>query len=472
MWSAIDIAGRQASTLLVSVILARLLTPADFGAVAISTFFAMIAIAVVQQSLSTAVVQRQDATHQDVSSIFWWNLIASLAIALALIAVRYPIARYFALPVLAPLIVAAAAQLFLASFGTVPAALLGRQLRFDAIAKAGIPATIVSGLIGIALAYRGAGAWALAVQLVSSAALSSFGYWVLSGWRPTPVLRASGLPDAIRFARWIALSAGLEVLYTQGFALVLGKLYGPRDLGLYGRAASAQQVPANAATNIISRVAFPLFSLRRGDPDALKRGLLMANRVAMVIMMPAMVGLALTADITIRVLFGSQWDEAAPVLAILAWAGLLFPLSANNLQLLLASGRSDMFFRVEVAKKLVGVILVVFGSFFGIIGLAWSQLVFSVIALLINMWPSARYFGCGLGAQLKDLAGTGMATAIMGACVLAFRATTHLPPFAELAGAIAVGITAYALANILMRVRAFTEFLNVVPLLRRQGETA
>ena len=472
LWSAVDIVGRQVVTLITTMFLARLLTPADFGAVAISAFFATIVIAVVQDSLSIAVVQRHTATHEEISSIFWWNVIVSLAIALVLIAARHPIARYFQLPELAPLLTAAAAQLFLASFGTVPAALLSRRLRLNAIAKTAIPAAIVSGMIGIALAYWGAGVWALAAQLVSSAALCSFGYWVLSGWRPAAVLRATGLSEAIGFARWIGLSAGLDVLYAQGFALVLGKLYGPRDLGLYGRAASTQQAPASAVTAIISRVALPLLSQRHKDPGALRRGLLMANGMAMVIMMPAMVGLTLTAGLTIRVLFGPQWDKTAPILAILTWTGLLFPLSWNNLQLLLASGRPEMFFRLEVVKKVVGVLSIIVGSFFGMVGLAWSQLVFATVSLLIDIWPSHRYFGCGLLAQFSALAGTAIATTIMGAGVVAFRATVHLPPLAELAGAIAVGFTIYVLASLVLRVRAFTEAVTVISGYLRQEEPA
>lgn len=474
LWSAIDIAGRQVVTLIVSAFLARLLTPADFGAVAISTFFATVTIAVIQQSLSTAVVQRHEATHEEVSSIFWWNIIASIAIAACLIAIRIPVARYFALPVLAPLIVASAMQILLSGLGTVHVALLGRELRFRTIAKAGIPATIVSGLLGVFLAYRGAGVWSLATQLVSSAAISSIAYWWLSGWRPALVLRASGVAEAVRFARWVGISAGLEALYTQGFALILGKLYGARDIGLYGRAASTQQVPANATTSIIARVALPLFSVRRDDPQALKRGLLAANRAAMVIMMPAMVGLTLTADVTIRVLFGPQWDSAAPVLAILAWAGMLYPISANNLQLLLASGRSDIFFRVELAKKTVGVIAVIIGSYFGILGLAWSQLIFSIIAVFINTLPSARYFGCGAVIQFGDLLGTAAATAIMAVSVIAFRAAVHLPPLACLCGATIVGSATYVLSNMLLRNPAFKEAWSLLSEINkgtREGKT-
>ncbi len=466
MWSAVDLIGRQAATFVVSIVLARLLTPADFGAVAIALFFAMFVMVVVQQGLSTAVIQRHGAADEEVSSIFWWNLILSAALSVALIAAGPAIAAFFGLPVLAPLMFAAAAQITLTAIGAVHLALLNRDLRFDAIAKAGIPATILSGVIGIILALNGAGVWALAVQLVSAAALNSAGLWIVGGWRPAAVLRASGLSEAIRFARWVSLSGGLEVLYSQGFALVLGKLYGPRDVGLYTRAASTQQLPGNVVMGIISRVALPLFAGRRDDPEALRRGLLSANRMATVISLPLLVGLALTADLVIVVLFGPQWVEAGPILAILAWAGVLYPISANNLLLLLASGRSHVYFRVEVAKKVVGVLFVAVGSVFGIIGLAWSQVAFSIAAVVINSFPSSRYFQCGIARQLADLGKLIPATALMGSAILAIRYLVDLPSVLELGVAVASGGAIYLVTGMVLRVHAFHEALNVFRSLR------
>jgi len=467
-WSATDIIGRQAVTFIVSIVLARLLTPADFGAVAISTFFATFVMAAVQQSLSVAIIQRHGAADDEVSSIFWWNLIISALLALLLAAIGPSIATYFNIPVLGPLLVAAAVQIVLTGFGAVHVALLNRDLRFADIAKAGIPATIVSGVLGIALALLGAGVWAIAIQLVSAAGLTSAAMWIVSKWRPRAILRTDGLAEALRFARWVGFSACLEVLYSQGFALVLGKLYGPGSLGLYGRAASTQQVPANVISGVISRVALPLLAARRDDPESLARGLLAANRMAMVITLPALVGLALTADVTVRVLFGQQWDQAAPVLSILAWAGTLYPLHANNLQALLASGRSKTYFQIEIAKKVAGVTLVIIGSFFGLMGLAWSQLLFSAIALLINVAPSARFLGCGLVRQFRDLSGIIAATAIMAISVLMLRTNIDLPPFFGLASEISVGIATYALASLLLRVPAFKELLSVTSSFGRQ----
>jgi O-antigen/teichoic acid export membrane protein len=463
-WSAVDLLGRQGVTFTVSIILARLLTPADFGAVAIAAFFSTFVIGAVQAALSTAIIQRHDCSDREVSSIFWLNLIAT-AILSALFAAAGPaVAVYFGIPVLGPLMLASAAQANLTALGSVHLALLTRDLRFRAIAISGIPATVVSGAIGVLLAFSGFGVWALAAQIISAAALGSLGAWLVCAWRPTAIMSVAELRDTWAFARWVSLSTGLEVLYTQGFALILGKLYGPRQLGLYSRASSVQNLPGTVVSGIIGRVALPLFARRRAEPEALRSGLLAANQMAMLVAMPALVGLALTSDSVMLVLYGSQWVGAAPVLAILAWAGILYPLHVNNLQLLLANGRSDIFFRVEIAKKIVGVVSVIAGSCFGIIGLAWSQLLFSIVAFLINVWPSGRYFGCGVRCQILDLTGIIVATAIMALCVTIFRAVIHLPPNLALASTIGIGAGSYALASWLLAVPAFKDLLSIIPI--------
>lgn len=472
IWSAIDLIGRQGVTMIVSILLARILTPADFGAVAIAAFFATFVIVVVQQGLSTSIIQRHDSADVEVSSIFWWNVILSGALAGAVVALGQPAALYFRIPVLAPLMLAAAAQIVLTSFGAVHVSILAREMRFAALARAGVPATIVSGVVGVALALNGAGVWSLAAQLVSAAGLNSAALWLVCGWRPSATLRGQGMAEAARFARWVSLSGALEVLYSQGFALLAGKLYGPRDLGLYSRAASTQQWPNNVITGIILRVAMPLLAARRDDPDTLRHALLSANRMAMVISMPLLVGLALTADLVIPILFGPQWVKAAPVLTILALAGVLTPLHSNNLQVLLASGRSNVFFRVEVTKKLVGIVAVICGSYFGIIGLAWGQAAFAVLAWGINSWPSYAYFRCGLLRQLEELSGIIACTVLMATTVGLVRFASPNDAWLQILLSVISGGTVYLLGGLVLKVSAFDEAFAMVRLLRRPKSIA
>lgn len=470
-WSALDMLLRQGVTFVVSILLARLLQPADFGVIALLTFFSSLSIIFVQGGLSEALVQRGTTTLEEESSVFWCNLVASLVFGAGLVAVGPAVARFYGQPVLSPLMWVAAAQTVCGALGAVQTALLTRGLRFDQLAKTGVAASLISGALAVGAAALGWGVWALGVQLAASAALNAAGLWLLGGWRPAFRLRLGAVRSMLGFGGWLSLSSALEVLYAQGFALLLGKFYGVRQLGLFNRAAGTQQLPANVFSGIIGRVAFPLFAAHKDDAEALRHGLARAVRLSMLVNLPLMTGVMILPDLVIRVLFGDKWLPAAPILGILAGSGMLFPLQVLNLQLILARGESRVYFRIEIAKKLVGVALVAVGSLLGIRGLAGAMLALAVVALFINAEPVRRSIGHGVAAQLSDLRGVAAASAAMAALVLLVRPLVATsPPALQLAVLAGVGVGTYAAIGLLAPLSAFTEALEIARSLRRRGD--
>ena len=447
LWSALDLALRQGVQFLVSIVLARLLTPAEFGIAALVSFFASLSIVFLQGGLSMALIQRRDSSRAEESAVFWLNLLASAVFALLLIAFAPAIAQLYRIPILVPLMGLAAAQIVFAALGAVQTALLSRQLRFDLLTRAGVFASLVSGAAGIAAALEGAGVWSLVIQLAVLAAMNSLALWVVSPWRPAFAFRMRDLGGLFRFGFALSLSSALDVIYTQGFALIVGKLHGVRDVGLYNRAQSTQLLPSNVIGSIVGRVAMPVFASRSDDRGALRRGIRLANGLTMMVNVPVMTGLMLLSDLVIRVLFGDQWPAAAPILSILALAGLVYPLHIINLQTLLAQGRSDLFLRLEIIKKTVGIGSIIVGSLFGLIGLAWSQVAFAGIGLAINVSPTKKSLGYGALKQLRDLGGIFIAAAIMAAVVLIVRPLVHSAPLIELLILTAVGAATYVAAG-------------------------
>jgi O-antigen/teichoic acid export membrane protein len=264
------------------------------------------------------------------------------------------------------------------------------------------------------------------------------------------------------------------VLYSQGFALLVGKLHGMTDLGFYSRAASTQQLPTHVLSSIIGRVALPLFATRSDDHEALQRGLRTSLQLVMLVNLPLMTGLALLPDLVILVLFGEKWLPAAPILAILAWSGLIFPMHVLNLQLILAQGRSRTYLQLELLKKAGGIVFVVIGSFFGIMGLAMAQLLFSFVALAINVAPVGRSIGYGLIAQLRDLLGLAGSTAFMAVVVVSARHVMVAPPLPALLMLTGIGAAAFVAAGLLFRVEAVREGMDLAKplLLRWQGRSS
>lgn len=456
-WSAADIVLRQTVSFVVLMVMARLLTPADFGVVALVTFFSSISIVFVQGGLSQALIQQQLTSHEEESAVFWWNLGGSAVCAAALVLSAPTIAAFYGHPILAPLMLAAAAQILFSAAGAVQTALLTRALRFDRLAIAGAIASVISGIAGIAAALAGWGVWALAVQLAGLAAVNSFILWIVSDWRPGFHARFASIRALFGFGIYLSLSSALDVLYTQGFALVIGKLHGVRDLGLYNRAHSTQGLPSNILGTIVARTAFPLFAARADDNEGLRRGIRLANSLGMLINFPAMAGLALLADLVIVSLFGAQWLPSGPILAILALGGLLVPIHLINLQLLLAQKMSRRFFQLELIKKLGGLLFVGVGSAFGIYGLAWSVVLFSLIALPINVSGAKRALGYGTLAQLWDLKGLVLPTAAMCGVLLLLRPALGFAPPVDLAILTVAGALTYCAVGLMFRVGCFIE---------------
>ena len=456
-WSALDIILRQGVQFVVTVILARLLAPEDFGIIALLSFFTSLSIVFVQGGLSVALVQRQRTSRAEESTIFWWNLSASLVLGFALIAAGPAIASFFGHPVLRPLMIMAAAQIVFSALGAVHTALLTRQMRFDLIAKTGLVAAVASGAIGVVAAIMGAGVWALALQVTSFALIGSIALWFVLDWRPEWHFRFATIRSLSGFGAWVSIGSVMEVLYSNGIALLIGKLHGVRDLGFYDRAAATQALPSSSLSAIIGRIALPLLASKQDDPEALRGSLRLAIGCIMLLNLPIMAGLVLLSDLVVLVLLGDRWLAAAPILAILAIGGMLFPLHLINLQLILARGQSRTFMRNEIAKKAIGITCVIVGSFFGIIGLAWSQVVYSVLGLFVNAWPAHRDLGYGAFRQLRDIRGIVLATLVMAAGVYTLREILSTGPLATLVICSLAGGALYAAVGWIAGFRNFRE---------------
>lgn len=456
-WSAVDIVLRQGVQFIVTVMLARLLAPEDFGIIALLTFFTNLSVVFVQGGLSVALVQRQRTSRAEESTIFWWNLIASLVLGLILVAAGPAIAAFFAHPVLRPLMLMAAAQLVSSALGAVHTALLTRQMRFDLIAKTGLVAAVVSGAIGVGAAFMGAGVWALALQATISALLGSIALWFVIDWRPQMHFQFATIRHLSGFGAWVSIGSVMDVLYTNGIALLIGKLHGVRDLGFYDRAAATQALPSSSISGIVGRIALPLLASKQDDPEALRGSLRLAIGCIMLLNLPIMAGLVLLSDLVVIVLLGERWLAAAPILAILAVGGMLYPLHLINVQFILARGQSRTFMSNELAKKGIGITCVIVGSFFGIIGLAWSQVVYSVLGLFVNARSAERDVGYGAIRQVRDIGGIVLATLVMAVAVYVLRGILTTGPLVTLVICAVVGAAVYASVGWLAGFRNFRE---------------
>jgi O-antigen/teichoic acid export membrane protein len=462
LWSAIDIVVRQGLQFIVTVTLARLLAPAEFGLIALLGVFTAFSSVLFEGGPTLSLIRNRASTPVQESSVFWFNLLGGLLYGAVLVVLSPAIADFYGFPILIPLLAVAAAQVVIIAAGSVPSATLVRSLRFKTLLKVGLAASLSSGIVAVALAYSGYGVWALALQTLVSACVTTLLLWIVSAWRPTLRFSFSEARSSFRFGFHLVLSGFLDIFCSQGFALILAKLHGVRELGIYNRAQSTQVMPSGIISLIIGRVALPLLANFTDDPDRMRSGVRRALGAAMAINVPVMIGLAALSEPVILTLFGPAWRDSAPLLTIIAFAGLFLPIHVVNLQALLAQDRSREYLRVAIIKQSAAIVLVILGSFYGVLGLALIQPVQALIAAAVNATPTKRHLGYGLAAQLWDLRAVIGLGAIMGAFLVVGRALIDLGPLADTILLTALGAFLYIGLALFFRVEPIVDLVRVL----------
>lgn len=449
LWSGGDILFRQGLQFLTTLVLARLLVPADFGAVAMLTLFIAVANMLVDAGFGVALIQSSQIDHDDESTVFWCNLAIGVALSIGLFALAPLVAAFYELPKLAPLMRFMAITPLLAASSAVHFALLTRRLDFRTQAIAGGIGATAGGIAAIAIALRGGGVWALAALPVLSTGCISAALWAMHRWRPAFAFRRRSFKRLAGFGGFVLASSIFEAFYSRLYTVLIGRRFGAADVGYYANADNTRMLPVNFLGNMLSRIGLPLLSAV-GDNVALKsRGFEHAARAGMLAGALLLLPLVVFPEQVLVLLFGAQWVSAAPLLRILALAGLLYPLHTLNLQLLLSAGRSAEYFRIELAKKALGVALLFAGIQFGSKGVAWSQVALSVLSLWINASRGGKLIGRGAWRQLADVWPPLLAVGLAWAC--AFALDDHCggwTPNLMLRGAAAT--VAFVAANLLL----------------------
>jgi len=384
-------------------VLARLLTPEDFGTFALLAIFLGIATALIEGGFGLALIQNQDTTDDDNATVFWISLASAAVFAGALAAAAPLISGFFEIPALKPLVLITSVTVLISGLGIVHRALLVKRLAFRVLTLINITALVVSGVLAIALAWFGYGVQTLAWQGLAFAFATSTLLWINGRWTPAFVFHLSSARRLFGFGGYMFASTLLEVSYSKAYTLLIGNFYGPPELGQFSRAESASQMVTGLVAVPISKVAFPAFSQMRGDPDRLRNGLQRAVPMSMLFNAAAMLTLAVVARPFVLTVFGPQWEQAAQILPLLALGALLMPLHVLNLQVLMALGRADLFLVLEIIKKVLGVAILIFSVRYGVFGIAWGLIAGGLISFFINVWYSGIMLDYGPIKQMVQI---------------------------------------------------------------------
>lgn len=443
MISLADTVGRQAIQFGFTILLARLLAPAEFGVLAMLSIFISLAAVMAESGLGAALIQRQRSTALEESSVFYFNAGIGAAMTLALAACAPLVAALYGEPQLFAITIAMSFNILFNALGSIHGALLIREGRLGLQLRIGLVAGIVSGCIGLLMALKGHGAWSLVAQSLSGSILGTFLLWRWHCWRPTRAFSLRALRPLLRFGAALMAAGLLEAAFGRLHTLLIGRLHGAAPLGLYMRASTTQQLPQMMLGSAMQKVTFPLLAAERDDAAHLLASARHSLRSASLLYVPAILGLAATAPALVPFLFGAVWIPSVPVLQVLCLAGSLYPLHQVNLTLLKALGHSSLFLRIEVLKKIILVSLLLLAVPMGLLAVAWSQVAAGVAAVLINARYAHGLLGYGLWRQLRDFLPFLVAGGTMSILVWWLDTLLPWPYAAALLAQITAGVAIY-----------------------------
>lgn len=402
-WAFIEQFSAQLIGFGVSLVLARLLMPEDFGTIALFGVVMNVSAVLINGGLTSSLVRTQNVDDRDLSTVFWFNIVISFLIYIVIFTTAPHISNFYNKPILTELIRVYAIILIVDSFVSVQAMRFEKELDFKTTFRIKLPSLLIGGALGIVLAWQGFGVWSLVYSAIFKNVISTIQYWFYSDWRPSFIFNKIKFRYHFSFGIRITASALLDVVFSNLFTIIIGKKFSSVELGYYDRADGLKQLPINNIAATLNRVAFPLFAKISHDNERLKNVYQEMLKLVIFVIAPIIGIMIIEALPLIRFLLTEKWLPAVPYFQILSLAGLLYPIHAYNLNILNAKGRSDLFLKLEILKKLLVIIIILLMIPFGMYGLVWAQVILSVMALFINTFFTGKFLNYNIFQQLKDL---------------------------------------------------------------------
>lgn len=404
IWRFAERCGAQLVTFAVSIVLARMLEPSVYGLVAIVTVFTSILQVFVDSGLGNALIQKKDADNIDFSTVFFTNISFCLILYAGLFLAAPHIAHFYNMPDLTNLVRILGLILIISGVKNVQQAYVSRHMIFKRFFFSTLGGTIGAAVAGIIMAYMGYGAWALVAQYLFNALVDTCILWITVKWRPQLCFSWKRLKALYAYGWKLLASSVLNTVYNNIRQLIIGKMYSSADLAYYNKGSSFPNFIVTNINTSIDSVLFPAMSASQDDKSKVKTMTRMSIRVSSCIMWPIMIGLAAVAEPFIKLLLTDKWLDCVPFLRIFCLPLAFQPIHTANLNAIKAVGRSDIFLKLEIIKKIIGVLILLAAMNYGVLAIGYSVLLYDVIAQLLNSWPNRKLLGYAYLDQLKDIA--------------------------------------------------------------------
>lgn len=421
IWKLMERGGTQGIQFIVQLILARLLLPEEYGLIALISIFITIANVFIQSSFNTALIQKKNADEADFSSVFYLSLFVACLLYIVIFVTAPLIAAFYNIPLITPVIRVLSITLFFGAFNSIQNAVVARKMQFKQLFFSSLGAILVSGTVGVIMAYGGLGVWALVGQQVTNQLLIILILWFTVKWRPRVLFSLGKVKSLFSYGWKILISSLIDTLYMSLSNLVIGKVFSADTLGYYNR---GQQFPSLIVTNIngsIQSVMLPVLSVHQDDRQRVKDMTRRSIVTSSFILFPLMVGLAVVAEPLVKILLTDKWLPCVPFLQISCASYAFWPIHVANLQAISALGRSDIYLKLEIIKKVLGIVLLGVTVFYGVYAIALGGVALGLIGTIINAYPNARLLNYSFKEQWKDIMPSLLLSFVMGGVVYSIQ---------------------------------------------------
>ena len=461
IWRFAERCGAQLVTFIVSIVLARILAPEDYGTIALVTVFTTILQVFVDSGLGTALIQKKNADDLDFSSVFYFNFVVCLVLYAAMFMAAPVIAKFYGDVTLTPIIRVISLTIVISGVKGIQQAYVSKNMLFKRFFFSTIGGTIFSAFIGIGLAKAGYGVWALVAQQLSNTTVDTVILWITVRWRPRKNFSWERLKGLLSFGWKLLVSSLLDTCYNNLRNLIIGKMYSPSDFAFYNQ---GDKFPKLIVTNIntsIDSVLLPTMSSAQDDRERVKNMTRRAIKTSTYVMAPLMMGLAFCATPIVKLVLTDKWLPCVPFLRIFCITYMFWPVHTANLNAINAMGRSDWFLRLEIIKKIMGMAILLSTMWFGVMAMAYSLLLSSVLSQIINSWPNRKLLGYGYLEQVRDFAPGILLAVAMGICVYLIGYIS-LPTIVTLGIQILAGATFYIGISAILKLEEFEYLLGMI----------
>lgn len=461
IWRFAERCGAQLVSFIVSIVLARILAPEDYGMIALVTVFTAILQVFVDSGLGTALIQKKEADDLDFSSVFFFNFAVCIILYLGLFISAPLIAQFYDNNKLICIIRIIGLTIVVSGVKGIQQSYVSRNMMFKRFFFSTLGGTVFSAVLGIGMAYAGAGVWSLVAQQLSNTIIDTTILWITVKWRPRLQFSWTRLKGLLSYGWKLLVSSLLDTVYNNLRSLIIGKIYTPSDLAYYNQGDKFPNVIVSNINSSIDSVLLPTMSSVQDNRQRVKEMTRMAMKTSVFVMAPLMMGLAFCATPIVRLVLTDKWLPCVPFLQVFCITYMFWPVHTANLNAIKALGRSDLFLKLEIVKKIVGMIALFATMNISVKAMAYSLLVVSVLGQIINSWPNRKLLNYGYLEQLRDILPGIIIAIFMGTCVYCVS-FIGLSDVLTLCIQIPLGMIIYILLSKVLKMESYVYLIDVL----------